>query len=653
MNTPLTLMHRSVRVCGQLLPVLGFAALLFVLLSLSRLGHTATYGSRVAAVDGWLWLFAVGIRMDSVLISMLVSLPILILLVTPSHLHAHLRRPFAVYCAVVFSTLLFMELATVQFLTEFEHRPDRIFWEYIYPPRQEMIFTVLKTAWLSLIAVAILMPLLIWGAWRWCSWCWDRTQPWPWLRSIALLPLIGGVIFLGIRGTLSHRPVNISSAAFSNESLLNQLALNSTYSAGYALYALGNEQDSGAVYGRMNTERMLTLTRAASGIDPASFTSSDIPTLHHVTSSQPRERPLNVVVLLQESLGGQFVGCLGGMPLTPNIDALSKEGLLLTKHYATGTRTVRGIEAVLAGFMPSPSRSVVKLGLSRSGFYTAAEQCRQQGYESLFFYGGESHFDDMRTFFVGNGFTQIIDEPLFKDPVFAGEWGVSDEDLVRRAVTDLTALGDKPFFAFMLSTTTHLPFDFPDGRIELYEQPKQTRHNAIKYADYAIGEFFRLAKQQDFYKNTIFLVVADHNIRTVGDSLVPVDAFRIPALIIGPGFAPGTYDRVCSQLDLMPTILARIGFDFDTPMLGHDLLSLPADTSGRAIMQFADYHAYRVGNRVVIHLPKEAPRCFTLDDHDALTPATEPWPELVEEALAHALLPGHLYRQRMYRLPAK
>jgi phosphoglycerol transferase MdoB-like AlkP superfamily enzyme len=636
---------------GPFLPLLALAALLLVLLSLSRLGHALTYAQRVTVIDQWGWLFAVGLRMDSVLVCMLLIVPAALLLASPPSWRVGIGRTVAVYGAIVVTVVAFMEVATVRFLAEFDHRPDRMFWEYLNHPK-EVAETVLKTAWVSLLAAAVVMPLIAYGAWRWSRWALEDMRPWRWWVRLAVLPLVGGLLFLGIRGTLSHRPVNISTAAFSNENILNQLALNSSYTAAYALYAMRHEEDSAAVYGRMDSERIIRLVRDASLLPPESFNDPALPTLHAVAAVGRRSRGLNLVILLEESLGAQVVGCLGGLPLTPEIDALAREGLLLTHHYSTGTRTVRGIEAVVSGFPPSPSRSVVKLGLSQRDFFTVGGLLGRHGYETLFFYGGESHFDNMRTFFQGNGFTRIIDQPMFDQPSFAGVWGVSDEDLAYRTASDLAKLGgEQPFCAVLLSTSNHVPFEFPDGRIELYEQPKQTLHNAIKYADHAVGEFFRAARRHDYFKDTVFLVVADHNVRTTGDSLVPVQAFRVPALIIGPGFAPGTYDRVCSQLDLLPTILPRLGLDLAHPLIGHDLLSLPQDHPGRAIMQFGDNHAYRVGNRVVVHLPREPARRFVIDGADHLEPTEEAWPELTEEAMAHALLPGLLYRQRQNRLP--
>ena len=311
---------------GPLLPLLGIGLLAMVLLSLTRLGHTLMFAKRVTVVDDWGWLFLVGMRMDSVLVAYLLTVPALVLLFFPPTWAVAARRIVALYGTLILLTLVFMELATVRFLDEFDHRPDRLFWEYLNHPK-EVAETVLKSAWGSLLAAAVIIPLAAWGAWRWCRLVTEHSEPWRWWVRAAIFPLIGGVLFLGIRGTLSHRPVNISTAAFSNENLLNQLALNSTYTAAYALYMLQDEADFAPVYGKMEPARVISLVRQATGLPDEAFIDSRIPLLHRVPASPRRERPLNLVILLEESLGAQFVGCLGGLPLTPEFDALSKEGL--------------------------------------------------------------------------------------------------------------------------------------------------------------------------------------------------------------------------------------------------------------------------------------------------------------------------------------
>lgn len=148
---------------------------------------------------------------------------------------------------------------------------------------------------------------------------------------------------------------------------------------------------------------------------------------------QYQGKPRNLVIVLEEGLGARFICSLGGRPLSPSYDRLSRQGWAFERLYATGTRSVRGIEAVLTGFPPTPAESVVKLPASRQRFFTLADVLGRHGYGTGFYYGGESHFDNMREFFLANGFTRIVDRKDYRKPAFVGSWGASDEDLFGRA----------------------------------------------------------------------------------------------------------------------------------------------------------------------------------------------------------------------------
>jgi phosphoglycerol transferase MdoB-like AlkP superfamily enzyme len=354
---------------------------------------------------------------------------------------------------------------------------------------------------------------------------------------------------------------------------------------------------------------------------------------------------------LQESLGAEFVGSLGGLPLTPEFDKLTKEGLLFSNLYCTGTRSVRGIEAVVSGYLPSPSESVLKLSNSQTNFYTIAETLKQKGYETSFIYGGMANFDNMAAFFNGNSIDDIIDEEDLSNNATAmkGIWGFADDYLVEKANEYYKSKGDKPFFSLMFSTSNHDPFQFPDGKIELYEQPKNTVHNAIKYADFAIGKFFELAKKEAYFKNTIFIVIADHNTRTNGKNLVPINKFHIPALIIGPNVKQSEiYKKLCSQIDMAPTLLDMVGINAITPMVGRNLLQLPENIPGRSIMQFHDINAFRVENQVIIMQPNVEALQFIISEKNEMTP-TKLDPELAKDALAHVITSNYLYKESKYK----
>lgn len=633
---------------GPLAPVVAIFLFALALFLLSRSLLLAGYWDRLQAVEHLWWLFPLGLRMDVVTLCAIVLIPALTLLLLPNSVLQKARPWVAGLFSAVAAVLVYMEVATVPFVAQYDSRPNHLFIDYLAYP-QEVFGTIWAGYKLEILVAVVLVTLTVRLMWRGLNWLMDNATPWSAKKRLLVWPLVLLLLVLGGRSSLGVRPVNISTAAFSSDHLANQLALNSTYSLGYALYRRGNETDGGSLYGRLSQQEIIQRVRAQSGIAPTAFVEGEVPTLHHQTVVKPRRRPYNLVILLEESLGAEYVGALGGLPLTPNIDALSKEGMLLTRLYSTGTRTVRGLESVSAGFLPTASRSVVTLDLSQRGFFTIAELLKRQGYSTEFIYGGNSDFDNMRAFFYGNGFQNVVDEQAFSHPTFHSTWGVSDEDLVQRANQEFVAHGDQPFFALMLSTSNHEPFDYPAGRIEPYEQPLNTVHNAMKYADYAIGEFFKLAKQEAYFKNTVFLVVADHNTRVYGADLVPINKFHIPGLIIGPDVKPQRFDKLASQIDLLPTLLDLMGLEADHPMVGHDLLAQAPDEPGHAIMQYGQTNAYEVGEHVVITQPYKPQLEFRYLD-GRLVPAPLD-PEMAKDALAHILFPYLLYKQQLYHLP--
>ncbi|WP_415060494.1 LTA synthase family protein, partial [Flavobacterium sp.] len=347
---------------------------------------------------------------------------------------------------------------------------------------------------------------------------------------------------------------------------------------------------------------------------------------------------------------------LGGLPLTPELDKLTQEGLLFTNLYCTGTRSVRGIEAVVSGFMPTPSESVVKLSNAQNDFFTLASIFKKEGFDTSFIYGGMANFDNMASFFSGNGFENIIDETDFdadgKKYAFKGTWGYSDEDLVTKANDYFKTLGDKPFFSLLFSTSNHDPFEFPDNRIELYDKKKNTVNNAIKYADFSIGKFLALAKKEAYFKNTIFVIISDHNTRTYGNNLVPIKKFRIPALLIGPNIPKGQrYKEQASQIDIPTTILGYCGMKNETPMLGRNLTQDKV-LKPRSLMQFHDNFGFRVENDLVILMPKAAPKQFKVEKDSLLLP-NKLNKELANDALAHLILADYLYKSKKYSTSKK
>lgn len=636
---------------GPLWPFFCFFWLNLALLSASRLGLSAWQAGRVNEAQGWGHLLLQGLRVDLSTLCWLFGVPAVLTALfagpgAPGRAWLWLMR---LWLAAGTGLLLLLELATPAFIDTYDLRPNRLFVEYLIYPRE--VFGMLWQGHrIALLLAAVLVPAVLWASWRWSGrLCRDPRMPaWYWRPVLAVLILVLGLA--GARSSLGHRGLNPALVAFSTDPLVNTLVLNSAYSVGFAIKQLGKEEDAASLYGHMDRAELLRTLRRAQGRPDGDYVSQELPTLTRNVASY-RGRPKNLVIILEESLGAQFVGTLGGLPLTPEFDRLAEQGWLFEQLYATGTRSVRGIEAVITGFTPTPARAVVKLDRSQTGFFTLAQLLRERGYRTGFIYGGESHFDNMASFFLGNGFEHIVDQRDFTDAVFQGSWGVSDEDLFARAHQEFERLHQqgKPFFSLVFSSSNHDPFEFPDNRIELYEQPKPTRNNAAKYADYALGQFFAKARQADYWQDTLFLVVADHDSRTYGRELVPVPHFRVPALLLGEGIAPRRDERLVSQIDLPPTLLSLIGIDSDNPMLGRDLTRF---SPNRALMQFDKNFALLKGDEMAVLQPEREGLGFRYDALSQRLTSAPLDPSLLDEARAYALWGSLAYQQGWYRLPA-
>ncbi|NNG43641.1 LTA synthase family protein [Pseudoalteromonas sp. NEC-BIFX-2020_002] len=627
--------------------LLVFFALSLCILTLARFSLSIWQGERVFSSHAWMSIFIGGLRVDIATLSYILMPALLLIIASTLFSREHVIRVIIKYYLVFMAALLiFFEVITPTFINEYDLRPNRLFIEYLIYPKEvsKMIFSGYKIeVFITLLVLVLGVKLatkIFSSQWRSQSKLSAITHT---LLTVGLLCLT----VLGARNSLGHRPLNPAMVAFSTDHLLNDLTLNSLYSVAFAIKQLGNEKSSQDYYGTIPEPELLNLVRAAMQNESALFNDTTAPTkTFHSASNQGKAK--NLVIILQESLGARYVGTLGGLPLTPNIDALYQQGWGFDNLYATGTRSVRGIEAVITGFVPTPSRAVVKLDKSQRDFFTIADFLAKRDYHTQFIYGGESHFDNMQSFFLGNGFKQIIDSDDFANIDFNGSWGASDEDLFNQADIELNKLQqqNKPFFSLIFSSSNHSPYEFPDGKITLYDNQKQTRNNAAKYADYALGTFIEKAKKSRYWEDTIFIVIADHDSRVSGASLVPIDHFRIPAVIFGNGITAKRDHQLASQLDIPVTLLSLIGASGEHPMIGHDLSQTMHSDKHRAIMQYDKNFAYMQGNKVVILQPQKPATTYTYTQNKLVPTSNDPI--MVKQALAHANLGNLAYQKSWY-----
>lgn len=613
-------------------------------------GRTALFvvyfdGFKDSGSNYWL-TFLYGLRMDTITACMLLVIPLVLLSFSPNILKNFISTFLRYYFLIALSVIIYIENATFPFFAQYDVRPNYLFVEYLEYPKEVfgMIFADYK---LELFIAFIMISGFIYLYLKHTKDHFIRIFDTNYLKRIAWFLPLAFILFVGIRSSFGHRPANNSDAMYSPNRIVNEITKNSPYSIGYAVYA-NKKYGSGKLikkYGKMDVnEALLRVKRRLDIITTdEGYSLSRIEKTHFKTNN-----PKNLVIFLQESMGYQFVEATGGEKgITPYLNQLSTEGILFKDLYSNGTRSIRGIAGSVAGNFSIPGRGVVKRNKSQNDFFTIASLLEPYGYKTLFLYGGESRFDNMKSWFSGNGFDQIIDQPKFKKPSFVGTWGVSDGDLVIRANEEFKTLhnNNQNFAAVMFSTSNHSPFDFPNGKINLIDGvDEKSDINAIKYADYAIGQFIEQAKKEDYYKDTIFVIVSDHNVRVYGDDMVPVDMFHVPAIILGNDVQPLVYDKIATQPDVLATALDLLGLDLKYPIMGHSIFS--DNKQNISLMQFHDSYALRSDNKVVVIRPDKNPITFLYQDKHLVE--TESDVELQNDALAFVTVLDYLYNNKLY-----
>lgn len=344
----------------------------------------------------------------------------------------------------------------------------------------------------------------------------------------------------------------------------------------------------------------------------------------------------NVVVVMMESLSAEYMGTFGSKDnLTPNLDRLAGEGMLFSRLYAAGTRTVRGLEALTAALPPLPGKSIVRWP-NISNLNTLGSVLADRGWSPHFLYGGYGMFDNMNGYFGAQGY-KVTDRTSFKDGLveFENVWGVADEHLFDQTLIEIDKdfAAGRPFFGHIMTASNHVPFTYPDGRIDIPSPGK--RPGGVKYADYAVGRFIEMAKKKPWFDNTIFLFVADHCASSSGKDKIPVHRYHIPAIVYAPKLIqPQRIDTLVSQIDLAPTMLAMLGLQSDDHFVGRDILSMKPE-EGRALLSTYQNLGYLKGDVMTVLLPKQKIETYKIGPKGEKATPMPTDPKLAEEAIAY------------------
>lgn len=598
--------------------------------------------------------FIYGLRMDTIAVSYLMIIPVLLLTLSPKMLSTAVDKLLRVYFLIILLILVYMENATFPFFAEYDVRPNFKFVEYLEYPKEvfAMIFAEYK---LALFISMVMMATVAYFYWKLTKNAFLKSfEEVYWKRLLLIFPL-SILLFIGIRSSFGHRAANNSDAMYSSNRVINEITKNTAYSVAYSIYANKKFASKGTgQYGKMDVNE--AIKRVSRRLDINSSNNESIFSRLERTHFK-QEKPKNLVVFLQESVGAQFSASVGGEEgIMPEFDRLAKDGIIFTDLYSNGTRSIRGIAGVVAGNFAVPGKGVLKRPKSQTDWFTIARLFKPLGYETSFIYGGESRFDNMKAWFLGNGFDKVIDEGKMPACNYIGTWGICDEEVVGFADTEYKRLNDnkKAFMSVVFSTSNHSPFDFPDGKIELVSGvEKKSVKNAIKYADYAIGQMIAKAKQNGYYDNTVFLIVSDHNVRVYGDDTVPVNMFHIPGLILGGGIKPLVYEKTSTHPDITATALDLVGADFNYPLLGHSIFS--EKKQNLSFMQFNNNYALMINDKIAVIRPNKPASSYTYNRDTQLNLSdkhlipVEHDDELEKDVLAFIVVMNHLYEKGLYK----
>ena len=394
-------------------------------------------------------------------------------------------------------------------------------------------------------------------------------------RAFVAIPVL--LLSVLLLNTLKNKQADSTSNL-----VVNELGKNGVFSFFAAFRS--NELDYATFYPTLQEKKAYSILKKALLQNNQHYSSSEYDQIERITKAEKETRP-NIILITIESFSADFLKEFGNEKnLTPNYDRLAGESQFFTNLYATGTRTVRGMEALTLSVPPTPGNSIVRRP-SNENLFSIASIIEEKNYHPYFIYGGDGYFDNMNTFFGGQGF-DIVDRdrgnPL-SDKIktkryaipdshvsFENAWGICDEDLYSEALryADKSASQNEPFFQFVMTTSNHRPYTFPKGKIDL---PEGTREAAVKYTDYALGKFIEKAKTKSWFKNTVFVIVADHCASSAGKWEINIDKHHIPALIYNLPQPAQKIDRLMSQIDLMPTLFGYLNWSYKTSLYGKDL----------------------------------------------------------------------------------
>ncbi len=499
-----------------------------------------------------------GASLDAATAGYLTAFPFLLVLISIWFRKFPLKKilyGYYILAAALISIIFVVDMALYTF---WGFKLDASVFLYIDSPKEALASVSVGFILLRVLAILLLIALNSWVLLKITPSVLTVTR--KRIAGTAGMLLLGGVLFIIIRGGVTESTSNIGQVYFSNEPFLNHSAVNPDFSL---LSSMGKSQDFASEFNFFDEEKRAALF---DGLYPTTDGDSIIQVLN-------TKRP-NILIILMEGFGGAFVEPLGGLPdVTPHFNRLSKEGIFFTNCYANSFRTDRGTVCTFSGYLGLPTASVMKIPAKSRTLPAIAEGLSKAGYKTDFLYGGDINFTNMKSYLLSTGYQRLTANTDFSlAEQTSNAWGVNDDITFEYLYNQLRNRKEEgPWHTAFLTLSSHEPFEVPYHRLE------DKIPNAFAYTDECLGKFIDRLKQTPAWKDLLVICLPDHGFYypREGSNAMP-RFYHIPLLWLGGAVKqPMQVDKIMNQTDLAATLLGQLGlehtaFTFSRNVLGSD-----------------------------------------------------------------------------------
>lgn len=513
-----------------------------------------------SSLTDYLQVILHGVLLDCTISGYLTVIPLLCVLVSiwlPGTVYKKILKGYFLIIAILVAAIYAVDVALYGY---WGFRLDATLFFYLQSPKDAMASVPLKTFALQLVMFAAYAWVIYWLFKRLIIPLFPSTPVRRRLGGTIGILLVGGILFIPIRGGITTSTANVGMVYFSKNQFLNHAAINPTFSL---IASMSKQQDFAAQFNffpeEERQERYATLTQYNDSL------TNNAEKIKLLTTDRP-----NILIILLESFTANAIEAVGGEAgITPNLNKLSKEGITFTNMYANSFRTDRGLVAVLNGYLAQPTTSIMKYPAKSQTLPSIAKSLGEQGYTADMLYGGDINFTNMQSYFFGSGYSKITADRDFPLSSRLSKWGANDDITFSHLYESIRERDEKtPWLSTFLTLSSHEPFEVPFHHLE------DPYLNSVAFTDSCIGSFVDKLKELPVWKNTLIVLISDHGYRYPSPMLdYEPRRFHIPMIWLGGAVKePAIIDIYANQTDLAATLLSQLNLPHDQFTFSRDIL---------------------------------------------------------------------------------